>query len=84
MTLYVLFISVSMAAGGMMPWLLKHFWGITEPLGNILASSSGGNSSVAGAAALPRVYRQEAGYYYVNNNTYSYCRSTPHAAGKWG
>jgi hypothetical protein len=71
MMLYVLFLALSMGAGGMMPWILQHTLG-HSPLDGAPGSSP----------ALQRVYRDEPGYSYNNSNTYSYCRKTPAVGGK--
>lgn len=58
MTLYVGFILVSMGAGGGMPWLLQRFRDW---------------DTRAGMTLKAKVYIEEPGYSYINNNTYSYC-----------
>lgn len=68
--LYVLFLALSMGAGGIMPWILQHTTG--------LAPLHGAGSS----PALQRVYREEPGYSYVNSNMYSYCKKTATVGGK--
>uniref|UniRef100_A0A383VF90 Glycoside hydrolase family 5 domain-containing protein n=1 Tax=Tetradesmus obliquus TaxID=3088 RepID=A0A383VF90_TETOB len=56
-TLYMLMITMSMAAGGLMPWLLERF----------LGWSIGDNRSLA------KMFAQDQGYAYDNNNTYAFC-----------
>eukprot|EP00878_Enallax_costatus_P027272 GHUV01029339.1.p1 GENE.GHUV01029339.1~~GHUV01029339.1.p1 ORF type:complete len:405 (+),score=112.96 GHUV01029339.1:130-1344(+) len=57
MTMYVLFIGMSMAAGGLMPWLLELFHGWKVGAGN----------------SLYKMYSQDQGYIYDNSNTYAFC-----------
>lgn len=85
MTVYVLFLAVSMGAGGMMPWILQHALGYL-PLHAAAGSSSGSSwasSSSGGNVGLQRTYREEPGYTYVNNNRYTYCKKTANAGGEY-
>jgi len=66
LTLYVLFLAISMGAGGTMPWILQRYLG--RPL--------------HGSVPQQQMYREEAGYSYVNSNTYSYCMNSAAAGGK--
>lgn len=66
LTLYVLFLAISMGAGGTMPWILQRYLG--RPLhGNV---------------PQQQVYREESGYSYANSNTYSYCINSAAVVGK--
>lgn len=80
MMLYVLFLVLSMGAGGMMPWILQHTLGYLPFHAGASSSSTSGSSS----PALQRVYREEPGYSYINNNTYGYCKKTSRIGGERG
>lgn len=80
MTLYVLFLVLSMGAGGMMPWILQHTLGyLPFHAGATSSSTTNGSSS----PAFQHVYREEPGYSYINNNTYGYCKKTSRIGGEW-
>jgi hypothetical protein len=80
MTLYVLFLVLSMGAGGLMPWILQHTLGYLPFHAGASSSSTGGGSS---SPALQRVYREEPGYSYTNSNRYAYCKKTSKIGGEW-
>jgi len=58
MTLYVVFVGVSMAMGGLLPWMLEEFYN----------GRSSNNENLS-----QKLYSNDVGYVYNTNNSYSFC-----------
>lgn len=72
MSLYVVFVAVSMGVGGGLPWFLQQ-----GKAGQLQHNAAGS------VTALHKVYKEDLGYAYVTNNTYSYCKKRHAAGGEW-
>jgi hypothetical protein len=58
MTLYVVFVGVSMAMGGLLPWMLEGFHQ---------------GSSISNMNPSQKLFSTDVGYVYKTNNSYSFC-----------